>query len=222
MFCTPFSLFFFFFVKLFFSFCKILFSVPVETKGGVSTCRKKYLLTILTHNKHSMKNPFSQIKKEKLSKIELEIENFKHEFNSVKDSLVLLDSIQNDVSNFITIMQPIIELFEQPEEEPSQEQIIKEQEEQMKQLEQVVQNALINLFNKEENQKAIMEFASRLQGGAAGFEGAGFDMETILDKDGYVDPLRAAVMWFTNRDKLVGLPKGKGTPMSTSGKTGAY
>ena len=153
----------------------------------------------------------------KIQKIKTRFESLETNVNLISAKLVELDQFKEDMSTFQEKFDHIYELFTQEEEELSEEEQKKMVEEQVEQMKGMVQSAIIDLVNKPDNQKALQEFVSQFRGAMSGDPMAmGFDMDSIMDKDGYVDPLKAALVWFTNRTKGSGdAPKFSGTGKKT-------
>ena len=154
----------------------------------------------------------------KIRKIKTRFESLEQNVNLVSEKLVEFDSFKEDMTTLHEKFNHVYELFTTEEEELSEEEQKKLMEEQLEQMKAMVQGAIIDLVNKPENQKALQEFVSQFRGAMSGDPmSMGFDMDSIMDKDGYVDPLKAALVWFTNRTKGSGeAPKFSGT----KGKTG--
>ena len=140
--------------------------------------------------------------------------------NIISEKLVEFETIIEDINRFEEKFDMLLDDLTLDEPEISEEEQKKLMEEQAELMKVMIQSAIIDLVNKPENQKALQEFVSKFRGAMTGDPMAmGFDIESLMDKDGYVDPLKAALVWFTNRQK------GSSEPSKfsvTTGKTGGY
>lgn len=168
-----------------------------------------------------MKNPIGKNRREKLEKIDLAIESFEDKFNFVVEKLTVFELIRDDMRDFVGKMEPIIDIFNQPEEEVDPKQLEEEQKAQFDLMKEVVKGALVDLMNDEQNQEALKQLIQGLRGGEEGLMDLGLDLDMLRNKDGEIDPLAAGIMWFMNRDKFKGRAPVKATT-GTTGRTGAY
>ena len=169
-----------------------------------------------------MKNPIGKFRREELRKIRLEIESFKEKFNLLSEILQDILSIRNDLTLFMDSMKPIIEMFQEEEPEPTEEEMLQAQQEQMKMFEEIMKAAIMNILNKKENQEAIMQFVAQFRAGPSAFEGQGFDMSQMLNNEGDLDPLKALITYFFNKPKGVGKFPGAGTISTPTESRGGY
>ena len=168
-----------------------------------------------------MKNPIGKFKREKLEEIQLEIESFKEKINLLESFIVDFNSFKDEVSLFMTKFDNLLEeIF--PEEEPlTEEDLKKQQEEQLKQFEEVIAAAIMNILNKPENQAAIEQFIMSFQAGPSAFQNMGIPMENLLNKEGELDPLKAIFAWWGSRGKAPKFP-GAGQARPPNKKLGGY
>lgn len=115
-----------------------------------------------------MENPIGRKKREKLEEINLEAKAINEKLNKVDEFIVDFDKIKEQINILFDFM---VEENTEPtaQEIAEQEKQMKEAQEQIaQQMEVTIQNALINLVNKPENQKSIMEFANQFSQGLQG------------------------------------------------------
>lgn len=159
----------------------------------------------------------------KIKEIKNRFESLEQNTNLISAKLVEFDSFKEDMTDLQEKFNQIYELFTQEEEEISEEEQKKLMEEQMEQMKGIVQGAIIDMINKEENQKAIQEFVGQFMQGVSG-AGSGVDVfgmgfDQLTNKDGELDLMKALFAFIGQ--------KGKGTSSApnltgTTGKTGAY
>ena len=167
-----------------------------------------------------MKNPIGKFKREKLEEIKNLIDSFILEFNLVKENLVLLDTIQNDLSTFKEDFEQIKEvLFYEPTPEEVQEQE-KEAGEQIENMKLIVRSAITDMLNDETNQKALQEFVGQfiggIQGAQAGQDVFGMGWDQLTNQDGELDWIKALFALLNQRSK------GGSPSPATSVSRGAY
>ena len=172
--------------------------------------------------KVEIKNPMGRKKREKLDKISATALTIESNFNFVYEKLEELDLF---ISRFNVVeykIQVIFDTFVVEDIEPTAQEIA-EQEKQMKeaqeqisqQMEITIQNALINLVNKPENQKAIMDFAEQF---SQGMQGKG-QFSGMVDADGNPNIMAIIEKLMSNRG-MGGQPKLQGQPQQKGKSTG--
>ena len=164
-----------------------------------------------------MKNPIGKFRREKLEEINFKVDSFIEEFNSIKENMVLLETIQNDLSTFKEDFEQIKEvLFYEPSEEELKEQE-KAAQEQAAQMKLLIRAAISDMLADEKNQEAIKDFVSQFTGAGKSGQFAGMAYDNFVDADGNPDWIKAIFTWFSQQGQ-----KGKSTAPIASGKRGAY
>lgn len=157
---------------------------------------------------------------EKVSEIEffrMEFKNFTDEFYKLSEKLI---ASEEELSQYKEKFNLIYDLIAVEEEQISEADMQKQQEESLTQMKEIVKTAIIEMWNKKENQEALNTFVTQFQAttsGAAG--GLPFDVTQLQDKDGNWDIVKAGLLWWNSRQKG-NMPKLSGS--GTSGKTTGY
>ena len=164
--------------------------------------------------KVEIKNPIGKFRREKLEEISLEAKQINEKFNKV-------DAFIDDFEKIKGQINVLFEFMVEENTEPTAEEI-KEMEEQAKavqeQMETTIQNALINLVNKPENQKSIMDFAEQF---SQGLQGKG-SLANLVDADGNPNWVAMIEKLMSNRG-MGGQPQLQGQPAAqTKGKSTGY
>ena len=161
-----------------------------------------------------MENPIGKKRREKLEEINSKFVQLEENVNLFAEKI---DKIESFITEFQEQWKVIFSFMTAEEEEPSQAEIDKAQKEQMEMFEIVIQNALLGIWNKPENQKAIQTFVSSLGGGGVGDD----PLANIQNEDGSLNLQGAIQAW-----KQL---KGGGVPMvpskagaTSSGKSTGY
>lgn len=127
-----------------------------------------------------MKNPIGKFKREKLEEISLEAKGINLKLNKFDLFILDFEKIKEQVNVLFGFMveentEPTAtELKEMEEEQKAMQEQIAQQ------MEVTIQNALISLVNKPENQKSIMDFANQF---SQGMQGKG-SLANMVDADG--------------------------------------
>ena len=138
----------------------------------------------------------------KLRRIKEEYAELKANVKLVTEKLEKFEQLENTLLDLQTKFNEIYTIFMTPDEEVSEADMIKQQEEVADQMKIVVRNAISDMINDPENQKAIQTFMGQFSASMSGQAGGlPFDLEAISDKDGNLDLLKAGFMWLANRGK---------------------
>jgi len=160
---------------------------------------------------------------EKFREINLEILEFKEKLNFLEEKLIAFEQLHVDVS---VMKEQFTAIYESLTYEPTAEEL-KEQEElakkEVENMKLIVRSAISDMLADPKNQEAIQQFASQFTSAMRGDVGAfGFDINTVLDKDGQVDPLRALFMFFANKKGGLAGAGGSSPGSPPSGKRTGY
>lgn len=164
-----------------------------------------------------MENPIGRKKREKLEEISLEAKGINEKLNSFTVFIEDFDKIKEQVNILFEFM---VEENTEPtatEIKEMEEAQAKVQKEIAEQMEITIQNALINLVNKPENQTAITNFANQF---SQGMQGKG-QLSGIMLEDGSVNWVAALEKFMSGRG--VGQPQLQGQPQAQrKGKSTGY
>ena len=167
-----------------------------------------------------MDNPIGRKKREELGKIKLEAEQANVILNTMSTKLEELELFITRFNSFEEKFQIIFEFMVEENTEPTAEDIQKMQEmekEVQEQMKVTIQNALLDLVNKPENQKAIMEFANQF---SQGVQGKG-QLAGMVDADGNPNWFGMAEKFLSGRNMGVP-PQGAPAPAQRKSKSTGY
>jgi len=161
----------------------------------------------------------------KLKRIKQRFLALEEKVNLASEKLASLESFQTDMIDLKGKFDILFEMFTAQQSEEMTPEEIKEQEEAIKEnmemIKTMVQQAIIEMLAKKENQEAIHAFASQFTASMTGQAGGlPFDLAAASDADGNLDPIKAGFMWLATRAK-----EGKGGTASSLGglkKTTGY
>nr|BDI55273.1 MAG: hypothetical protein [uncultured archaeon] len=155
----------------------------------------------------------------KLKRIKERFAKLEKNVNLMSIKLQEFESYSDELSKYKEKFNLIYDLIAVEEEQISEADMIKQQEESLTQMKDIVKAAIIEMANKKENQEALHNFVTQFQATATGQAGGlPFDVTQLQDKDGNWDIVKAGLMWWNSRQKG-DMPK---LGSSSSGKTTGY
>ena len=173
-----------------------------------------------------MKRPIKEFKLEILEEIKSQTLPLEEKFNLINEKLVNYEKIIDDsktmVSEYREKFDVLFNFFTQEEPEPSEDEIKKQQEEAQEQMSIMIQNAIVTMLNKPENQEAIGNMISNILGQATGGAG-GSPLDNLFGEDGGLNMNVAAKLIADNFKKGSSTRLPVGQPVaSRSGKSTGY
>lgn len=167
-----------------------------------------------------MRNPIGKFRREKLEEINSKIESFQEKFDlyekMVEDSKPIIEDVLEKID--------VLFQFTVVDDTPPTPAEIKEMEEQQrtagKEMELMIQNAIIGMWNKPENQKAISTFINGLSGGG----GPEDVLQNIQNEDGSLNFAGAIEAWRALKGSAPKMVGATGVPASgtSRGKSTGY